>query len=130
MSGAQTRRWEDSISGKRPEGYRLFKNEMAERIGRSIEASCPEIAGRITDMEFATPLTLRDYTNSPYGSIYGVKHRVGQYNPIPVTRLRGLYLAGQAVVAPGIMGAVMSGFLACENIFGRDHLQEELKACR
>ena len=130
MSRTQTRCWEDSVSGKRPEGYRLFKNETAERIGRLIEASCPEIAGRITDIEFATPLTLRDYTNSPYGSIYGVKHRVGQYNPIPVTRLRGLYLAGQAIVAPGIMGAVMSGFLACENIVGRDHLKEELKACR
>jgi all-trans-retinol 13,14-reductase len=81
-------------------------------------------------MECATPLTLRDYTNSPYGSIYGVKHRVGQYNPTPVTRLKGLYLAGQATAAPGIMGAVMSGFIACENIFGRSHLREELKVCR
>lgn len=130
MPGAQTRRWADSVSGKRPAGYELFKKEMTERIGRSIEASCPEIAGRITDMECATPLTLRDHTNSPYGSIYGVKHRVGQYNPIPATHARGLYLAGQAIVAPGVMGAMMSGFLACENIFGRDHLREELKACR
>jgi all-trans-retinol 13,14-reductase len=130
MPEAKTRFWGGSVSGKRPEGYTFFKKEMAERIGRSVEASCPEIAGKIIDREFATPLTLRDYTNSPYGSIYGVKHKVGQYNPIPVTRCRGLYLAGQAIVAPGIMGAMMSGFLACENIFGRDHLQEELKACR
>ena len=130
MLRAQIRSWEDSVSGKRPAEYTVFKNETAERIGRLIEDSCPEIAGKITDIEFATPLTLRDHTNSPYGSIYGVKHKVGQLNPIPVTRSRGLYLAGQATAAPGIMGAMMSGFLACENILGRDHLKEELKACR
>ena len=103
---------------------------MTERVRCFIEASSPEIADRIIDMECATPLTLRDYTNSPYGSLYGVKHRVGQYNPMPVTRLKGLFLAGQAITAPGIMGAMMSGFLACENIFGRKHLQKELKQCR
>ncbi len=130
MSNAKTQRWAGSVTGKRPVEYKTFKKELTERICRHIEASCPEIAGTITAVECATPLTLRDYTGSPYGSIYGVKHRTGQYNPMPVTRLKGLYLAGQAVTAPGIMGAVMSGFIVCENIFGRDHLREELKACR
>jgi all-trans-retinol 13,14-reductase len=130
MSDTVTQRWSDSATGKRAAEYELFKREMTERVRCFIEASSPEIAGRIIDMECATPLTLRDYTNSPYGSIYGVKHRVGQYNPMPVTRLNGLYLAGQATTAPGIIGAIMSGFIACENIFGRNHLQEELKACR
>jgi all-trans-retinol 13,14-reductase len=130
MSNTMTQRWSDSTTGKRPAEYELFKQEMTEKVRCFIEASCPDIAGRIIDMECATPLTLRDYTNSPYGSIYGVKHRVGQYNPMPVTRLKGLYLAGQATTAPGIIGAIMSGFIACENIFGRNHLQEELKACR
>lgn len=130
MSNAKTQRWADSVTGRRPVDYKIFKNEMTEKICSHIEASCPEIAGTITAVECATPLTLRDYTGSPYGSIYGVKHRTGQYNPMPVTRLKGLYLAGQAVTAPGIMGAVMSGFIVCENIFGREHLREELKECR
>lgn len=130
MSSANTQRWSDSVTGKRPEDYGAFKKELTEKIRRHIEAACPGIEGTVTAVECATPLTLRDYTGSPYGSIYGVKHRTGQYNPMPVTRLKGLYLAGQAVTAPGIMGAVMSGFIVCENIFGREHLREELKECR
>ena len=97
---------------------------------RSIRASCPEIAEKIIDVTCATPLTLRDYTNSPFGSLYGVKHKIGQYNPMPVTRLKGLFLAGQATTAPGIMGAMMSGFLACGTILGHEKLQKELKQCR
>ena len=54
----------------------------------------------------------------------------GQYNPGSATRIRGLFLAGQAVTSPGILGAVLSGFLACGNILGHDRLRKELAACR
>ena len=39
-------------------------------------------------------------------------------------------LAGQAVTSPGILGAVLSGFMACGNILGHERLIKELKACR
>ena len=55
---------------------------------------------------------------------------VGQYNPHPVTRLAGLYLAGQAVVSPGILGAILSGLVACGSILGHDRLRKEIRSCR
>jgi all-trans-retinol 13,14-reductase len=130
MSKQQTKPLVDPISQERSADYKLLKEEMSEKMVRSIKASCPEIAEKITDVICATPLTLRDYTNSPFGSLYGVKHKVGQYNPMPATRLKGLFLAGQAVTAPGIMGAMMSGFLACGTIIGHEKLQKELRQCR
>lgn len=130
MSKEQTKPFVDPASNERSVNYKLLKEEMSEKMVCSIKASCPEIAEKITDVTCATPLTLKDYTNSPFGSLYGVKHKTGQYNPMPATRLKGLFLAGQATTAPGIMGAMMSGFLACGTILGHEKLQKELKQCR
>jgi len=130
MSKEQTKPLVDPVSQERSADYKILKEEMCEKMVRSIKVSCPEIAEKIIDVTCATPLTLRDYTNSPFGSLYGVKHKIGQYNPMPATRLKGLFLAGQAVTAPGIMGAMMSGFLTCGTILGHEALQKELKQCR
>jgi all-trans-retinol 13,14-reductase len=126
---AETRQWEDSFTGKRPEGYAEFKDEIARRMLRHIESSCPELRGKIKPVNCSTPLTMRDYASNPFGSMYGVKHKTEQYNPFPTTRLPGLLLAGQSIVAPGLMGAVISGFVACGNILGNDHLRKDLKKC-
>jgi all-trans-retinol 13,14-reductase len=46
-----------------------------------------------------------------------------------VTRLGNLYLAGQSIVAPGVLGAMISGFVACGSFLGHDRLRSELKKC-
>ena len=120
-------RWLDSSPGKRSEDYVHFKEEISHELQRHIEHCLPEIAGNVRFVECATPLTLRDYANSPFGSIYGVKHKVGQYNPMPLTKAKNLYLAGQAVVAPGIMGAVISAFLVCGFILGHKQLLTQVQ---
>jgi all-trans-retinol 13,14-reductase len=50
-------------------------------------------------------------------------------NPIPLTKIPNLYLAGQAVTAPGILGTMMSAFLACGYIVGHETLRKELRQC-
>ena len=130
MSQKQTGPLMDCTSGNRSSQYEELKEEIAEAIMRSVKTTYPQIASKITNLTSATPLTLRDYTNSPYGSLYGVKHRVDQVNPMPVTRLKGLFLAGQAITAPGVMGAVMSSFVTCGSIIGHEKLRKELRACR
>ncbi len=125
----ETRDWEDSFTGNRPDEYRIFKKKIAERILRHVESSCKELRGRVRSIDCSTPLTLRDYTNSPFGSMYGVKHKTEQYNPFPVTRLPGLFLAGQSIMAPGLLGTIISGFVTCGIILGHDYLRGELIKC-
>jgi all-trans-retinol 13,14-reductase len=124
-----TAAWENSRPGRRPEEYRRFKEAGLARMQSQIERAYPDLAGNIRSIEGSTPLTIRDYCSTPLGGLYGVKHMVGQYNPMPSTKIPGLFLAGQAVVAPGVMGAVLSGFLACGTILGHDVMRKELKAC-
>jgi len=125
----ETVRWNDSFSGKRPEDYETFKSEIAERLLCRINNELPGVNGSIEVLDSATPLTIRDYANNPDGNLYGVKHRVGQYAPMPVTKAEGLFLAGQSIVAPGILGAMTSSFIVCGRIIGQALLLEELRKC-
>ncbi len=119
--------WKDSARGNRPSEYRDFKNKIKDRMLKLIESFYPGTDLKLEALDCSTPLTLMDYSGNPYGSMYGAKHRIEQYNPFPVTKLPGLYLAGQSVVAPGLLGTVVSAFLACGYITGHDFLRGELK---
>lgn len=119
--------WKDTVSGTRGPEYEAFKAAQLQRFSEGLLKACPELEG-VRFIEGATPLTFRDYTNSPSGALYGCKHMLAQYNPQPVTRIPNLWLAGQSVVAPGILGAVISAFLVCGFIVGHEQLYKELGA--
>lgn len=119
--------WENSARGKRPKEYIAFKEEIKDRILKHVISFFPDLKGKIQAVDCSTPLTLRDYSGSPFGSMYGAKHRIEQYNPFPITRIPGLHLAGQSIVAPGLLGTMISAFLACGNILGHDFLRGEIK---
>ena len=123
----EARPWADSRMGSRPPEYKAFKEKIKERMFKHIQSSCPELNGKITALDCSTPLTLRDYSNSPYGSMYGIKHKIDQFNPFPVTKVPGLYLAGQSIVSPGLLGAIISALFACGSILGHDLIKGEIK---
>ena len=113
----------------RPEGYAAWKTGISDRLLQMFKKCCPELAD-LELLELATPLTLRDFSRATEGAIYGVGRWLGQYNPHPVTRLPGLFLSGQAVTGPGLLGAMVAGYLTCGSILGHEHLRGELRACR
>lgn len=127
-SYAEVAEWDNT--GKRRSGkYRAEKEQIAQRLLALFAESCPELAD-LEILDLATPLTLRDYSYAPQGAIYGVGRFLSQYNPQPVTRLPGLYLSGQAIAAPGLLGTVVAGYMTCGSILGHEHLRGELKTCR
>ncbi|GEM_PF-323971 len=126
-SFSEVEQWGNSTRETRPHEYLEFKKKACMRM-LDIFISCyPDLKGRVHALDFSTPLTLRDYSGSPFGSMYGAKHRIEQYNPLPVTNVNGLYLAGQSVVAPGLLGTLISAFMACANIVGHDLLRGALR---
>ena len=119
-------RWQDTVPGERGPAYAAFKTEKLDAFREALCKVCPEIAS-VRFLDGATPLTVRDFTHSPAGSIYGRKHTLMQHNPRPATRVPGLWLAGQSIVAPGVLGAVISAFLTCGYIVGSENLYEALR---
>jgi len=110
----------------RSSGYRQWKKGVAERLLRHFCRHCPQLPP-LEVLDLATPLTLRDYSLAPQGAVYGVGRYLGQYNPHPTTRLPGLYLAGQAVAGPGLLGTLVSSYLTCGTILGHERLRGELR---
>ncbi|HAS89121.1 MAG TPA: NAD(P)/FAD-dependent oxidoreductase [Desulfovibrio sp.] len=119
--------WKDSTLRNRPQDYRNFKEKIMADFTKQVFKRCPELKDNVEFIDSATPLTLRDYCQSPYGSMYGAAHTVSQYNPLPATKIKGLLLTGQSIIAPGIMGAVVSAYLTCGFICGHEKIHEELK---
>jgi all-trans-retinol 13,14-reductase len=117
--------WKDSSHTSRPEAYKRFKAARLSVLREALLKACPELAG-VDFIDGATPLTLRDYLRAPRGGLYGCQHTVSQFSPLPVTRVPNLFLAGQSVVAPGLLGTCLSAFLACGFLVGHKKLREDV----
>lgn len=112
-----------------PPNYQGRKAHRLHQIREAIYQHSPALAESIDWLDGATPRTFRHYANTPVGGIYGAAHCVGQRNPQPRTKIQGLYLAGQAVVAPGLLGTALSAFWACQELCGNFRLKEGLMRC-
>lgn len=121
--------WLHSGPRDRPESYRTMKRELMDRVQAHVSRSIPEI-GSMNMLDCATPLTFRDWTGAPSGSLYGIKQKHGQIAPSPLTKIKGLLLCGQALTGPGVLGATISAFLTCGFILGSEALRKEVQQCR
>lgn len=124
-----SRQGSSGVSWHGAENYWQAKERVAQILQSQIEKRCPELRGQLVYREMCTPQTLKRYTHSPSGSLYGVAHRVGQSNPLSLTRIPGLFLAGQAIVGPGLLGVMISAFHACANIVGHEQLKKDVMTC-
>jgi all-trans-retinol 13,14-reductase len=107
-----------SVDGKRtrPPGYRDWKSRLTDRLMKRLSCHARDLVGDFEPLDLATPLTFRDRLSSPEGGLYGVKHRMVDMPLLPRTRIKGLHLSGQAVTAPGVLGAMCAGFLTERSI--------------
>ncbi len=110
--------------------YQERKKKRLAELQRAIERHSPDLAQGICWVDGGTPRTFQRYANAPVAGLYGIAHYLDQMNPQPRTRVKGLFLAGQAVVAPGLLGTALSAFWACQELCGDNRLREELLACQ
>ncbi len=128
-------KWADSfntvsVEAERGEEYRLFKEAKAEKLIDLVQEKFPGLRSCIKACYTATPLTYRDYTASPGGSMYGI---VKDYqNPLKTfisarTKVPNLYLTGQNLNLHGILGATMSGLVTCVALLGNENIIEKVR---
>lgn len=121
--------WSGSVTGRRPDAYYQAKEGAAQRILDVLRRKWPDEASKMSIVDVFTPLSLRDFTGSPRGSAYGMKKSVAnlrQGRLSPMTRVKGLLLAGQSVVMPGVLGSVISGVAASCAVLGHGNLIREI----
>ena len=122
------RKWENTCTGKRGRDYVEAKEEQAQNL--FIEAG--KIFGPLKDcrlLDVYTPLTIRDWVNSPGGSAYGVLRSCDQLLSASLlnrSSVAGLFLAGQSVMAPGVIGTIMGSFQTAKFILGPERFRESI----
>ena len=79
------------------------------------------------------PLTTRDWVNSPQGSAYGVLRSSNQLLEASIlnrTSVKGLFIAGQSVMAPGILGTILGSLGTVKLIIGPERYDKMFKHLR
>ena len=121
-------RWENTTTGRRGEEYHAEKIRRAEGLLGKAEEIFGSLAGaKIIDTY--TPLTIRDWVNSPCGSPYGIMRSARQFPAITVLHrkpLGGFFFAGQNALAPGILGTVLGSFQAVRQMIGRERFDRDV----
>jgi len=125
MKYEDVRRWENTIVENRGEDYLEFKTAKAEKLLSMVEYKFPGFKSCIRQFHTSTPLTYRDYTATPEGSVYGVakdcnnilKNYISARTPVP-----NMFFTGQNVNMHGVTGVCIGSLQTCSEILGLNYL--------
>ena len=121
--------WKDTKIGHRGIDYERFKQEMAERLLDEVEKDFPGLRDKIADYHTATPLTYRDYTLTPDGSIYGLAKDVNKGITGRVsykTKVPNLLLVGQNINSHGMLGVLVGTMTVCSQLIGEQEVKRQM----
>jgi all-trans-retinol 13,14-reductase len=136
MRWDEVAQWQDTINttvnpSERGETYEQFKQRKAEKLLSTVAIKFPDLVANIEHWYASTPLTYRDYLNTPKGSIYGIAK--DNNDPVktlisPNTKIPNLYLTGQNLKLHGVLGVSLSALVTCSAIIGREYLVNKIIA--
>lgn len=115
--------------GERSEAYQAAKLALASRILETLHEHWPAQAPYLKIVDACTPLTFRDYTLTPRGTAYGIIKSASNFRHAQLsteTKVKNLFLAGQSIIQPGVLGALISGVYTCTSILGRNYLMHKI----
>jgi all-trans-retinol 13,14-reductase len=125
MNYSDVNKWKNTLTGNRGAEYKEFKEQKAEKLLDLVELQFPGIRSKIKSCTFSTPLTYRDYTHNPEGSLYGIlKDNNHPYQSVilPTTKIPNLFLTGQNTLLHGLLGVTIGSVLTCGEFIGLEYL--------
>ena len=135
MKFEEVKQWEHTFStitefSIRDQSYQNFKEEKSQIVLESLKNLIPEIEGNIESYTSSTPLTQRDYMNSPGGSLYGVQkdYKMPMKSFVDTkTKVKNLFLTGQNIGVHGILGVIITATVTCATFLGRDEIVAKIR---
>ena len=103
-----------------------IKRTRIDSIKEHIFSVFPAYRETLEFLDAGSLLTAKEYLNSPDGSAYGVKQKMGQFNLVGKLSLHNLYAAGQSALLPGIIGAMMSSLIVGRVVVGKEQFGKML----
>jgi all-trans-retinol 13,14-reductase len=112
---------------RRSPEYLAWKRRRAKELLERAMERAPDLGSGAELLEAVTPASYRDWTGTFEGAIYGPKRSLRSVPLTMKTPVRGLYLSGQGLLSPGIIGAASSGILAAGEVVGQQAAWEVLE---
>jgi all-trans-retinol 13,14-reductase len=115
------RKWAFTRFGDRPQDYAALKDDLTNRMLKTIDRFVPGLSERVVFKELGTPLTNEHYCMSTRGNLYGTSKVRGQVGPFgwPIrSEIPGLWMCGASTVSHGVLGATTSGLFAAASALG------------
>ena len=130
MPFEMVKKWEHTHQGNRGSEYLDFKDQRTTALLDLTEQRFPGLRSAILYMEASTPLTWRDYTGIPEGSMYGIER--DYQDPLattlfPATKIPGFYFTGQNINLHGVLGVTIGAILTCGEILGLEYLLNKIR---
>lgn len=72
---------------------------------------------------------MKKYIHGSDGSVFGYAHAFDSMPVLPLTRMNGLFLAGQGIQLPGILGCIISAAIAVSLICGQHETLRNFREC-
>ena len=114
MQFSDVEKWSNTRIGQRGEDYLDFKEVKKEILLKQLERDFPGIRNNIKEVYSSSPLTLRDYTGTKEGSMYGIlkdKDYLEQTFISHHTKIPNLFFTGQNINSHGILGVAVSALI-------------------
>jgi len=130
MSFEKVKKWEHTRQGNRGSEYLEFKDQCTGALLDLAGERFPGLQAAISYMEASTPLTWRDSTGIPDGSMYGIER--DYQDPLvttllPATKIPGFYFTGQNINLHGMLGVTIGAMLTCGEILGMEYLLNKVR---
>ncbi|MBN1199344.1 MAG: NAD(P)/FAD-dependent oxidoreductase [Bacteroidales bacterium] len=130
MSFETVKKWEDSASGARDKSYFVFKARRSKELLELVYRTFPELKDAIATIDISTPLTWRDYTGTPEGSMYGVVKDANapeRTTIFPKTKIPGLFFTGQNINLHGALGVTVGAVMTCGEMLGLPYVMGKIR---
>jgi all-trans-retinol 13,14-reductase len=126
--------WKDSFNTRttphhRPNDYEEFKKKKESQVVNRLVSLFPTIKEQIHSIYSCTPLSWRDYLQTPQGSMYGISKDAHQPLKSMVnakTHVPNLYLTGQNLIMHGILGVCIGALITCSHFIDRKKLLTQI----
>ena len=129
MNYEEVKQWMNSKTGNRKNNYEKFKKHKAEILIDNIDKQFSGFKASIENYYTSSPLSIKDYTGTKNGSMYGILH--DSSNPLktkisPRTKIPNLLLSGQNVNFHGVLGVTVASVFTCTEMLGMEYLLEKI----
>lgn len=130
MDYKEVEKWENTVTGHRGKDYEKWKQDKVESVVKELEKVFPDIRKNIDKIYAGSPLTIRDYYNTPRGAAYGFmkdSRNLMLSQLTAATRLPNLYLTGQNIYLHGICGVPLTAVIAACTVLGSSELINKIR---